>query len=580
MEALVCFIVLVLVLFTCALFFPFTQSSPPSPDPDPDPVPDPDPLDFIYNQNYYQEFTVPEGYDEDTQGRNWSNWDVNNDGIQKMAKLFNNSAGYIANNPKDELSIKAIQLWEDWIRAITTKLEDVGVLNSHWFWSESPWGSKNGRYTFLIDLPTNLAYYIVNKSTGSSTADTKLLAAKTIQGLIPEIDPIGFPELTTMGTAMLLFPWVVSHIITKDLDKTSERYLHTVSHLIPNDKLKSNEPGLHIDHAYSTSVSSFYEFDEIESIYVDLVQIVPELEEHFDKINLILKHPTIPLSGGVLYGRKDVGMGLYTGSTRTHPIALMPSARYLRYFTDEWQWCSKGGQDSSNFMGFTSSRNMGIYGILCRKMFRRGETDTSPKFPAFGFIMPEGTTGLIDIGNSCSCVGSYVFTDYETYAVSKVVDLEIPKFKGNKISETIVIDIQTQTATIIISGTPTVDPPINLDVYVPGNTKLYNGPNTGIVASIDFKNNSYPEKYYISDFSEYSLSKLTNGYFDDTPFDTTDDLAKKGQSVISKYLHPYLVTPAEGQVLNYEPFTVEGFPDNTFQFDPKMNQFMCHGYTR
>ncbi|QBB28630.1 ODV-E66 [Homarus gammarus nudivirus] len=558
-----------LTVFACLLYFIISDKAPYNV-----------PISFTYKSKYYQKFITPEGYDEETQGRYWSGWHTSGAGIQMMTDLFNNSAGYINKNPNDKSSIKAMKLWEDWIGALTTKLEDIGVLNPHWIWSGIPWGDD--WQPFSIDLPINLGYYIVNKA---GITPFKHFAAKIIQSLIPNPkQSMGF-DRDGITVATMLFPWIVSHIATGDLDKNNEGYIYAVNQFnIAPDQIGTNEVGMHIDYGYRTLGTPSYGFGDIDliyEIYTDTVQIIPELadlevETHIDKVNSILKHPTIPMSGGTLYRiKEDVEMGLYTGATKTPQVIVLPSLKYIRYFTDDWQWCSTvdGSRYYANNEGVL---NMGSYSLFCRKMFRRGDTDTSPKFPVAGFISPKGTTELPKTSpghTTYERLGSYVFTDYKHYAVSKVEDLRCDFFDYNvTISETIVIDIQAKKAVMWYL----IGEPDTMQICLDNKTNHDVGPTGVCSINIDFEKNTYSGQIH-DDMDELpTIKTLTNNMFSDEAF--SDDHPKRSQVVIfnEKY-KDYLITPGDLQVMSYEKFTI-GDRKQTYKFDPKMNQFMYIGY--
>lgn len=358
-------------------------------------------VDYRYKSNYYQDFVLPDGYDIETQGRVWSNWDTDENGIQKICDLFNNSAGAINDRFNLKSSKQALSLWEAWIVAFLDALEHTDVINPEF--QGFPWG--NNWYQFTISAPTNLAYYIVSKE---SSGAIKTVAAKAIQYLIKDPEhSLGY-ERDKANSAMMLFPWTLSHMITGTLDKTNPSYLYAIDQydLRPNMKLRANEDGVHIDYSYLThnGVYAFGYLDSINAIYPDTMQVIPEvsqldLDYHIDQIHSKLYHPSIPLSGSTLFHRRqERKCSLYTGKTKTPKAVIVPTMRYIRVFTEDYQWSIRLGQVTVAYYECDQMvYNMGLYSCLCKQAFYKDDDPSIAPFPATGFLYLRGQKELTEV---------------------------------------------------------------------------------------------------------------------------------------------------------------------------------------
>ncbi len=364
-------------------------------------------IDYKYKTNYYVPFAIPDDYDVETQGRTWANWHVDEAGIQKICNLFNHSAGYVNDNPKLKASDLCVKLWEEWILAFLEELEKTDVTNPHF--QGFPWG--HNWYQFTISAPTNLAYYIVNKKNSRAINSA---AAKAIQYLI--IDPehsLGYTR-DKANSAMMLFPWTLSHLITGTLDTSNVSYLYAIEqyNLAPNKTIAANMDGVHIDGSYLThnGVYAFGYLDSIYEIYPDTKQVIPEvakykLEVHIDRIHALLFHKTIARSGSTLWHRRqDTRCATYSGHLKTDKCEVMPLMRYVRVFNDEpgyeYQWSLRLPQRTIAFYESDQNVNdMGLYSCMCVKPFYPTDDDL-PNFPVSGFYYRNGQTGLTTVENT------------------------------------------------------------------------------------------------------------------------------------------------------------------------------------
>nr|WOZ57612.1 ODV-E66 [Menippe mercenaria nudivirus] len=392
-------------------------------------------IDYKYKPGYYNEFILPQDYDVETQGRKWANWHQDETGIQTICNLFNKSAGYINKYSKTSKNGRlGLKLWEEWIMAFLEELEKTEVVNPTF--QGFPWG-KNW-YQFTISAPTNMAYYIVNK--GNSRAVNRH-ASKAIQYLIKDPEhSLGYTR-DKANSAMMLFPWTLSHMITGTLDKTHPSYKYAVTQydLRPNKTLKANEDGIHLDYAYLThnGVYAFGYLDSINAIYPDTSQIIADvrnldLDYHIDQIHSKLWHPTIPLSGSTLFHRRrERKCGLYKGRTKTPKAMVVPTMRYLRLFSEDYQWSVRLGQRTIAYYECDQVvYDMGLYSCFCKQAFYHSDDPSKAPFPATGFVYPKGATALPEVdpnpddlthptthpyysGQDSNGAHSYCFVDYD-----------------------------------------------------------------------------------------------------------------------------------------------------------------------
>lgn len=411
-------------------------------------------IDFKYKTNYYKKFTLPEGYDIETQGRKWANWHQDEKGIQKMCDLFNNSAGYINDNLRKKHGRLGMKLWQEWIVAFLNELEKTDIVNPGF--QGFPWGGN--WYQFTISVTTCMAYYIVNK--GNSRAVNRY-ASRAIQYII--IDPqhsLGY-ERDKANSAMMVFPWTLSHMITGTLDVTNPGYVYAIEqyNLTPNQNIKANEDGIHLDYSYLThnGVYAYGYLWSIYNIYHDTKQVIDavkhfNLDYHIDMIYSKIKHRDIDIAGCALWHRyhKLDGAGFYNGNTKTRKCEIIPSMRYIRYHDKNVNWCARTMQTTvAYYESDQTVDDMGLYSSLCRRVFHEND-DPVPKFPDVGFIYPTGTTELIRCPTTTSTTTpfyckliytskSFVWTDGEEFAVLFQYQMKLPPMLPMQFTEVLCV---------------------------------------------------------------------------------------------------------------------------------------------
>ncbi|UBZ25647.1 ODV-E66 [Carcinus maenas nudivirus] len=569
-------------------------------------------VNYIYKPNYYDTFILPKGYDIKTQGRELYKWDTDPDGLQKLCVMFNHSAGYLNENPKTRASKQFLSVWEDWIVAYLAKLEEIGVNGDHWF--GYPWGTN--WYQFTIDSTTNLAYYIVNRN---SSPAIKVAAAKAIQYIIR--DPqhsLGWTR-DKANSAMMLFPWTLSHMITGTLDKTNAAYKYAIFQydLTPNQTIPANADGIHIDYSYLThqGVYAFGYVDSIYNIYPDTKQILPEvkafdLDYHVDQMHSMLFHPTIPLSGSTLFHRRqDRGCGLYKGKTKRPKAVCMPSMRYLRVFTPEYQWSCRLGQKTIAYYECDQKVfNMGLYSCFCKQAFYP-EDDPKEKnvFPASGFLYNLDQTTLPEVDPDPNDLDhpttqpyyssqytnraySYVFVDYdEQIAYFIVIHIIYEPLLDFHIDEAGYIDIKSDTFKYWISLQSKDEPTHKIywagTEYVIGEIDKPDGHKEVIECTYHFKNKSgtitgttQPETYIphittINPIYEYQI-RGQPGINQEG-----ENLAPENKSVtVFKNGEPFIMCPAETDIMKETMTEIFRGKTYTFKWNTEWNQYLADTY--
>ncbi|AII15822.1 ODV-E66 [Penaeus monodon nudivirus] len=415
-------------------------------------------MEFTYKPSYYEPFVLPEDYDVKTQGREWSNWNVDEKGIQKMCNLFNQSMGYFNTNRENINTKLGMQLLGDFIIAYLMELEKADIDDISF---QYPWG--NNWYPFSISSTTTLAYYILLKD---ALPFVQSAAATAIKSIIK--DPqhsLGWTR-NEANSAMMLFPWTVAHMLTNTLDTTNKGYQYAIEqyNLAPNVEIKANEDGVHLDYSYLThhGVYAYGYILSIYAIYPDTKQIIEEvkafnLDYHIDLIYSKLRHPTIKSAGCALWHREFRldGNGIYHGNTVTNKCEVIPSMRYLRYFDDNVSFSARAMQTSTAY--YESDRNvdnMGLYSALCRRVFQKND-DPTPIFPDVGFIYPKGTTELIRTPSTVSTTTSFfcelgpeseawAWTDHKSYAIMSSIHMKLPPLLSEEYSEFLCIYLEEE----------------------------------------------------------------------------------------------------------------------------------------
>ncbi len=573
-------------------------------------------VNFKYKSNYYETFTIPEGYDVDTQGRKWSNWHQDEKGIAKMCNLFNHSAGFLNDNLNTRASKLGMKLWGEWIVAYLSELEKTDVTDPHF--QGFPWG-KNW-YEFTISSTTNMAYYIVNK--GNSRA-VNVAAAKAIQYII--IDPehsLGYTR-DKANSAMMVFPWTLSHLITGTLDKTNPSYKYAIQQydLAPNPNIKLNEDGVHIDYAYliHNGVYAYGYFESIYAIYPDTKQIISEVAEknidyHHDMWTAKLYHPTIGMSGSTLFHRQNnTHCNTYRGKQKLGSVVTVPSMRYLRIFGENFQWSVRlGGMSIVYYECDQTVYNMGLYSCLCKERFVKGSS-TEATFPRSGFIWRTDSPKLTEVdpnpdnvehpttygyksGRSSEEAHSFVFVDYdEGVAFFEVMHVTYQPLLDTHIGESGYFDFQTgvlkywqdmqgmENHTSQHStqwGKDTIDldhdPLLDEKKYV---IEYLMDMRTG---ETSYQKSEVADKYFAhihtlnSIYNSFAWPDTGHGSFPSAPSGKAED----SFSIIWKHNKPFIYMPGENEIHSYEKTVTYRGDTMHFVFDQEWNQYLIKDYVK
>ncbi|UBZ25514.1 ODV-E66 [Crangon crangon nudivirus] len=542
---------------------------------------------FVYKSVQYEEPDFTD-YDFETQGRKKYNWDVDDDGMGRICEFFIKSMGYYLRSNRADRKV-GLQALEDWLVAIIAQFETCP------FWDDPEYGGSIDRlpwgknwYSFTIRVPRIMCYYMVLKWHKIAIS---ALCAKAIKRLI--LDPehsLGW-QRDKANSAMMLFPWAMAYNFTGDLDRTHPSYIYAVDQydIRPDTTIANNEDGVHIDWAYLVH-NGVYAYGYMESIldfYYDTKQVVPDVanfkvEEYMDEIHARLMHPTIPVSGGTLYTRTlslstitNGGIGVYKGKQKLHPVQVIPTMKYIRYFTDEWQWSMRGCQaDVCWYESDQHVNTMGLYGVFDRKVYYKDSYSEEPVFPALGFYTKLGVTELPPVEHTEATTQphfpkvidtshSYVFTDHETYAILRTQDISIELIEGIY-AECVVLDIKAKMATIYVWVKEASKNAICLDgetmmPFTKGDCKY----------TIDFTNRTIS---YVPAMGFWpSISTMTGGIWDVYEIDNA------GAGIPLKNGQPYCYTPNSLEIMTYDVFE-RMWKDKPvkFKYDAVSNQFLAY----
>ncbi|UBZ25515.1 ODV-E66 [Crangon crangon nudivirus] len=530
------------------------------------------------------QFKTPDftGYDFDTYGKTKYNWHIDDDGLVEICHFWNESMGYyVTHNEK-------VPALEDWLQAVIAQLKlcpfwDDPDYNSEGDIAKLPWG-RNWE-SFTIELTRTMCYYMLlrwHKIPISS------LCAEAIKKIIR--DPqysLGWSR-DKNNSAMMLLPWAKAYIFTGDLDRTHPAYIYAVEQydLRPDTTIASNEDGLHIDWGYLAR-GGIYDYGGLEylyDIYQDTRQVVDEVDEYklykyIDEVRARLLHPTIQASGGTLFTRKETldtavygSVGTYTGTKELHPVQVIPSMIYLRYFTEDWQWCIRGVQkDICYYESDQWVSNMGLYAISDKSVYYKDTYSQKPKFPNLGFLCKKGVTELPEVKRTEATTQkhypdvsdgryNYVFTDHETYAIMLIQNKY--ELVDNTTSEHIILDIKRQLATFYIVSTD----------Y--GSNQLCSDGETMTPCVHKFRYTIDFAKRIISDAEEFTAMPtwldMTEDIWDVHQFDNSAQMAIKSNEV-------YCYIPHKKEIMDYEVFE-RTYPvdekDYKFKFDRDSNQYL------
>lgn len=581
-------------------------------------------IDYRYKDKYYEPFVLPDDYDIETQGRVWSNWDVNEKGIMQVCKLFNASMGYFNTKRNSSATKLGKRLLEEWIIAYLAELEKTDIANENF--NDFPWG--HNWYEFTITSTTTMAYYIMLKD---SLASVKASCAKAIQLIIKDPQTsLGWTR-DKANSAMMLLPYTLAHKITGTLDTETEPYRYAINQydLKPNLALQANEDGVHIDYSYliHNGVYAYGYFESIYNIYPDTMQVIPEvksfnLEYHHDMWTSKLYHPTIPMSGSTLFHRRrELKCNTYNGKTATPSVVCIPSMKYLRIFGPEFQWSIRlGGFTTAYYECDQTVYDMGLYSCLCKARFNKNSSPDAI-FPRTGFIYREGQTELTPVEPNpdnlerpttttyyneatTNKAHSYVFVDYdEGLAYFQVNHTKYVPVVNLGFSESGFYDFKTGILTYgIISPNDSAadnlvinwggeEIPLKPDMTNYKSITCHMNLKTG---ATDHNQEDFPDDYYepqIYSFNKKFTAPYTKyiGAHPKINYPTLYPTGGNGPTnytIISKDNNPFIYCPAEEDILTStitasfkNPDTGET-SDAKFIFDTEWNQYLWENYKK
>ena len=424
-------------------------------------------LNFEYNAECLKPFILPEGYDVQTCGREWAKWDTDGNGLQKMCDLFNDSIGFFNQSPKDP----GVVIMAQWVDDVVLELEKTPITNP--VSQGIPWGDD--WQPFSVSLSITLAYYLVSNFKRPSTTEKAILGITYL--IRHPLLSLGYAR-TTMVSAMLLFPWVVCNMFKNSSVVTDPAYLYAVQqfNLTPDNTLRGNESGLHIDYSVISrdAIGTYDELEALRRCYSNTVQVVPELIKSdilttFSKIDKIFKHPSIPLSGGTLFHRRgDLMLGTYPDGLGGRKCEVVPNLKYMRMFGADYQWCIRAPQE--HMAWYESDKLVNYMGLYATFLRERLTTESSAKatFPRDGFFGLKDSVHLPSVRNGMSnpsshflamsesleqdgAQESFCFSDCETWAVLTHRNSNYDDFSSQpQVSEKVCIDIKNEVVYIDI----------------------------------------------------------------------------------------------------------------------------------
>ncbi|AII15824.1 ODV-E66 [Penaeus monodon nudivirus] len=577
-------------------------------------------IDYRYKSNYYKPFVLPDGYDIDTQGRAWSNWDVNEKGIMQVCDLFNASMGYFNTKRKSSATKLGKRLLEEWIIAYLAELEKTDIANEDF--NDFPWG--NNWYEFTITSTTTMAYYIMLKD---SLPSVKTSCAKVIQLIIKDPQTsLGWTR-DKANSAMMVLPYTLAHKITGTLDTETEPYRYAINqyNLKPDETLRANEDGVHIDYSYliHNGVYAYGYFESIYNIYPDTMQVIPEvksfnLEHHHDMWTSKLYHPTIPMSGSTLFHRRrELNCGTYKGKTKTPSVVVVPSMKYLRIFGSNYQWSVRlGGFSIAYYECDQTVYDMGLYSCLCKERFEKGGS-TEATFPRTGFVYANGTKELVPVDPNplnierpttttyynipySDKAHSYVFVDYDegcAYFQAKhsgyepLLDLHIDE-SGYYDFKTEILEYELAAPLnpyIICWGKEEVE--LDFKNSSTGEYHAFKGTINMRTGETTVGKSTWPDPYevqihtynpiYTAPYTRNEASNVSHPVYYPTGSGGTTNY-----SIITKHDKPFIYCPSENDVLSKEIMAKYKNPSTgedayaMFIFDTEWNQYLWDEYKK
>lgn len=511
-------------------------------------------IDFTYRSIYFSEPDFSD-YDFETQGQIKFDWAANSTNMKNICNFWNNMMGWLNTQPWTVAST-AIVAFEEWIDA-------VALLTSI--------PSETTRvYTNI--LPTTLAYYIVMNKAKLTSSTTAATLIKTLL-VDPSLDT-NDRVLEGVELAAALFPWTVAEIFNGTLDTNNAGYLAAIAefNLTPDPSLTMIDEGLRLDAGLISD--GYHDYSKIAAYYplvLDAIQIIPELTESqqvLDSIAAVIFHPSLPISGSALVGyQTDIAMPLYEGKRVTFDLQIIPSMRYMRYFSPTWQWSLKLPSPDIPYVKCDQANTfLAHYSLMDRRAHTSG--DSTPTPTEVGFITADGSfpnlvyTDPLKI-EFTDTSRSLVFTDFETFAVALLYNVTIPGIIDVPYYENVAINLQTKSMIIerkLVGGAG-----FYVEAIAPGETATPTVDCTKIEINLETLEYSYNEAAFVS-----NLMELTNDIF-------SLHIISPNKLMIMKEGKPFCV--CLDSTSTFEDCSYMMSEDNTtlynFSFDPLTNQMMC-----
>lgn len=379
----------------------------------------------------------------------YTDWGTSEKALGDMSYAIANGLIYSYHNPNTRDGKLARLIAEDFILLYSSRLKEVGVVPNRF-----PWG--HNWYEFSVSSTMMMAYYLLLPNPGLID-----IACETILSLItsPTVS-LGWPR-DGPNALYLTGPYLLAKYYRGEVEEvftTSDYKKVEEAASLPLVRTQGMD-GLHLDNTYLYH-SGLVGYSYLSTLSTILTNYTYGLDirmknplEKLNEIKSFVLHPTIPISSMGLSGRSnDLKSDTYSGSPMG--IKVFPFQRYIRYFTDKYQF-SMRGQVPWLFFYEADHTNykQSQYWVQFRNVNTK-QTSPSLKFPDAGFICSSAVTQLIETpsiadttyGYTTPTADSFVFA-YGKYGVLWQ-QYEIQEFGPQKVTELVVIDSKKNLITI------------------------------------------------------------------------------------------------------------------------------------
>lgn len=340
----------------------------------------------------------------------YPNWDTNVSDLGKICDTIKDGLCYAYHNNNDNATW-CIRVSDDFIERYRLRLFEVGVVghddndhdNGSNFMNNNlankiPWG--NNWYEFSVSSTCMMAYYLLLPNTKN-----KNFVAKTILLLISDpVTSLGIKR-TGINALYLVGPFILAHYTLGTLTNeifNSNAYRYILEYMKFEYVRKQGVSGLHLDNTFvfHDEVILFSYLSTLDSsltnYYYSLDTWVKSPISVWNKCKEFIAHPTIGYSSMSIYGRNK-NLKFITYKNSPFGIKVLPFGKYLRYFTDTYQFSAKG---HTSWFAFYESDKTNYVQALYWTHYRNVHTKNSKeelKFPDPGFICDSKVNELIEL---------------------------------------------------------------------------------------------------------------------------------------------------------------------------------------